>query len=501
MENANVHDDSVVQTKKKRHNFQNVALIGTGIAPIDVSTTDDDNSCDDIDVALASRQQILSKALSDLLHRSTPVADVAVTNQKRKRKRKWRKRTKLPYTSSMFYRDYHNVNVRDPTHREAKEFRLDYRMPWSKANRIVNMFIEKGWVLTQPAPERHHVGRARSVCPPEVKILGVLYWLGEGCSFRTIRNLSGRVLSRQSFTAFAKKFCCKMSSKEILEQWIRMPKDVAELREVSKEYAKKGFPGACGSVDGVQIPWEGCPFSYRNSFTGKESWPTLGFNVTVGHDMRIINVCSMFAGRFNDKTKVLFDDYVSRLRGGFYDGFQYDTLDERGRSSSCSAPYLICDNGYHRWLQLMCPLKTTTQEYLALFSKRLESVRKDVERTFGCLKKRFKVLKIPLLFRDASFVNNIFLTCCVLHNMLLDDAQINDGGFKDVGNSVNVRDRRYILVNNVRRLLSRGDDFSYMEQGGIDPEEVIQIDNNFEVLRKRLATHCYYLFLNRQLIR
>ena len=198
--------------------------------------------------------------------------------------------------------------------------------------------------------------------------------------------------------------------------------------------------------------------------------------------MRIINVCSMFAGRFNDKTKVLFDEYVSRLREGFYEGFQYEILDARGRASSCRTPYLICDNGYHRWVQLMCPLKTTTQEYLALFSKRLESVRKDVERTFGCLKKRFKVLKIPLLFRDASFMNNIFLTCCVLHNMLLDDAQFNEvnGKFRGVGNAVPAHLRRYVLVNNVRRLLSGGDDYSYMEQGGIDPEEVTHVDSGFE---------------------
>ena len=85
--------------------------------------------------------------------------------------------------------------------------------------------------------------------------------------------------------------------------------------------------------------------------------------------------------------------------------------------------------------------------------------------------------------------------------LLQRDTQFNEGGFRGVGNSVPADLRRFVLVNNVRRLLSGSDDFSYMEQGGIDPEEVTEIDNGFEALRKQLATHCYYLFLNRQLIR
>ena len=44
----------------------------------------------------------------------------ALTPRKRKRKG-WRKQVKLPYTSSMFYRDYHNKNVQDLSHRDAKD--------------------------------------------------------------------------------------------------------------------------------------------------------------------------------------------------------------------------------------------------------------------------------------------------------------------------------------------------------------------------------------------
>lgn len=262
-------------------------------------------------------------------------------------------------------------------------------MPWTQADKIVRLFVSKKWVVTQEECDLKRV-KGQQVCPPEIKILGTMYWMGEGCSFRTIYNLSGRVLTEVSFLNFAKKYCMYIA-KFLSPKYIKVPRNLAELRSVSEVYARKGFPGACGSTDGVQIAWEGCPYGYRVSFTGKEGYPTLGFNVTVDHNLRVLHVCSMFAGRFNDKTKVLYDDYVQKLRSGYYSGFSYKLRDSTGKVTTAFVPYLICDGGYHRWLQTMCGYKKTNVESLALWSKKLESTRKDAERVFGVMKKRFKV--------------------------------------------------------------------------------------------------------------
>ena len=109
-----------------------------------------------------------------------------------------------------------------------------------------------------------------------------------------------------------------------------------------------------------------------------------------------------------------------------------------------------------------------------------------------------QVLKIPLLFREASFIENIFITACVLHNMLLDhDVQFPTAPFR-VGGEHSVSKRR-VLVNNVSRLLRKHDDFSYIEQGGLDPETITQVDSEFSRMRTRLAKHTYYMFRNRLL--
>jgi hypothetical protein len=60
-----------------------------------------------------------------------------------------------------------------------------------------------------------------------------------------------------------------------------------------------------------------------------------------------------------------------------------------------------------------------TDEDEVRWSKHLESVRKDVECAFGSLKVRFKILKLPLMYRDVEHVDNVFYSCAILHNMLL----------------------------------------------------------------------------------
>ena len=56
---------------------------------------------------------------------------------------------------------------------------------------------------------------------------------------------------------------------------------------------------------------------------------------------------------------------------------------------------------------------------LEFFLTNQEGVRKDVECTFGILKKRWMVLNNGILFHDINVCNKVFTTCCCLHNFLL----------------------------------------------------------------------------------
>jgi hypothetical protein len=66
--------------------------------------------------------------------------------------------------------------------------------------------------------------------------------------------------------------------------------------------------------------------------------------------------------------------------------------------------YLICDNGYLRWPTTICPFTwTSNSSPEGYFSTNIEIVRKDVECTFGIIKKRWRIL------------NNRFYQCDIVN--------------------------------------------------------------------------------------
>jgi len=88
--------------------------------------------------------------------------------------------------------------------------------------------------------------------------------------------------------------------------------------------------------------------------------------------------------------------------------------------------YLICDNGYLRWPTSICPYAGCENSSLkGFFSTNLESVQKDVECTFGILKKRWQVFNDGLDYHDISKCEKIFNACCCLNNLMLDQMERN----------------------------------------------------------------------------
>ena len=122
---------------------------------------------------------------------------------------------------------------------------------------------------------------------------------------------------------------------------------------------------------------------------------------------------------------VRFDEFVS----GIWEGtvlkdvkFELYERDQHGNviTVEYQGGYVICDNGYLRWSVLVPPFKVTNLEVEIRWSKWVESMRKDVEDTFGILKGRWRVLKAGVRLYGVEATDKVWLTCCALHNWLLD---------------------------------------------------------------------------------
>ena len=97
--------------------------------------------------------------------------------------------------------------------------------------------------------------------------------------------------------------------------------------------------------------------------------------------------------------------------------------------------YLIVDNGYLNWSCTVPPFGESNDINEIRWSKWLESMRKDAECTFGILKGRWRILKSGVRIFGVDSVDRVRLTCCVLHNWLLEVDGLSekwDGGVRNL---------------------------------------------------------------------
>jgi hypothetical protein len=110
--------------------------------------------------------------------------------------------------------------------------------------------------------------------------------------------------------------------------------------------------------------------------------------------------------------------------GKYLSDLEFELYEEQADGTVIKRKYrgawLLVDNGYHHWAITIPPYKQSEFCNEICFSEWLESMRKDVECTFGILKGRWRILKAGIRVHGLEAGDNIWLTCCALHNMLLD---------------------------------------------------------------------------------
>jgi hypothetical protein len=189
-----------------------------------------------------------------------------------------------------------------------------------------------------------------------------------------------------------------------------------------KPYESVGLPGACGSIDVVHIKWSACPAGDHNRAKGKEGYRTVAFQCITDYNRRFLGIFGPQFGTRNNQEIVKLDPNVMRIRSGWFASIFWLYYTATGATRQEKGVYLICDNGYLCWPQLICPYGADEPVHMeaGFFSSNIESVRKDVECTFGIIKKRWRILNNGLYYRDIGTCEKIFVTCCCLHNFLLD---------------------------------------------------------------------------------
>ena len=327
---------------------------------------------------------------------------------------------RLNSSESPWWSLINHADVRNVHSFHGKRFRRKFRLPMCEVDTVIEEAQKVDKWRDKPGGIGNGRGQARN--PLLLKVLAALRHLCKGIDAETLEDVA--LISESSLDVFFREFINWMAT-VMYPKYIKLP-DAAKLKASTEVYAALGFPGAYCETDGVHLEWDACPAAWRARCVGKESYPTIAFNVSILHSREIIHVSDWCSGATNDLTQAKHDALFEALHTESQRGLgvpdaqlKYMLLNKDGVEQQFEQLYAIVDGGYHAWRCLQAPLKHAAGDDAARWSERLESVRKSVECTFGILRERFIILNRPLNYTDPKRIDSMFRSCCVLHNMLL----------------------------------------------------------------------------------
>jgi len=406
----------------------------------------------------------------------------------------------VDFNKSQWMMMLQDEGLRQPDSAVSKKFRRRFRVPYPVYLDLLDKTEMELGFTRRPLDFLGTQG-----VPLELQVLGVLRVLGRGTCFDGIEELS--LADEETHRVFFHRWTKKFSDK-YFTTYIHPPRNAEELARAIDIYTRMGLPGAMGSVDVVHVRWDKCPVTLTNICKGKEGYPSLGYECTVDHHLKYIAVTRGYYGTYTDKTIVQYDKFVSDLHENKYElgrDYEFTLYDKEGNPSTEKGAYLICDGGYLAWRILMTGFKYYTTWAEALWSALMESCRKDVERSFGILKGRFRCLKLPIEFHTQDRIDNMFWSCCILHNMLLsydgrdmlwqEEEWLGEDGNHDVGEDDDYVPKRNKLKKRAWKKLT---DYAYIGRRSYrDPQEHI-VEGAFYELRNKLTEHYDYMSTHRE---
>ena len=181
--------------------------------------------------------------------------------------------------------------------------------------------------------------------------------------------------------------------------------------------AVHGFPGMLGSIDCMHWEWTNCPTAWKGQHQrGDHPHPTIILEAVASQDRWIWHAFFGVAGTNNDLNVLdqspIFEDRINGLApgGSFYaNGNEY----EYG--------YYLADGIYREWATFVKAFRQPIQAKKKHFTKRQESARKDIERAFGSLKKKWAVIQNPARAWTKERIRKVMYACIILHNMIIED--------------------------------------------------------------------------------
>jgi hypothetical protein len=255
----------------------------------------------------------------------------------------------------------------------------------------------------------------RTICP-DVKILIALKTIAYGTTPHAFLDYfqMGETTARQCVIRFANA----VSNCEELKQRFFRPMTRNDAKNVCKLHKDQhGIDGMIGSLDCMHVYWKNCPVAWQGQYQGKEKYPTIVLEAMCDYNLYFWHHEFGAAGTLNDIS--IWD--LSGLHKTFVDGTFADT---------CDFPFMIDGKQFDRlWVtvdgiypKLSRFVKTLSQPVdkdQAKYAKWQEKTRKDIERGFGVLQSKFRILTQKVELWSIEDIISVTDCCLLLHNWMV----------------------------------------------------------------------------------
>nr|XP_043629808.1 putative nuclease HARBI1 [Erigeron canadensis] len=198
-------------------------------------------------------------------------------------------------------------------------------------------------------------------------------------------------------------------------EYLRRPTqhEVARIFQAHEE--RHHMPGMLGSINCTHVEWLNCPRHLKGQYTrGDHGVPTIMLEITASQDLWIWHAYFGALGSNNDINVLNQSDLYHTERNGtapdtsfVVNGRQY----KRG--------YYLTDGIYNKYSAFVKAYPYPIDPKEKRFKKLQEGARKDVERVFGVLKGKWKILRRPLRPLIKDKIGHYVYAVCILHNMVI----------------------------------------------------------------------------------
>jgi hypothetical protein len=167
----------------------------------------------------------------------------------------------------------------------------------------------------------------------------------------------------------------------------------------------------------MHVYWKNCPVAWQGQYQGKEKYPTLVLEGMCDYNIYFWHHEFGAAGTLNDIS--IWD--LSGLHKAFVDGtftnnfdFLY-TIDGK----QFDKLWVTVDGIYPKLARFVKTLSQPVNKMQGNYAKWQEKTRKDVERGFGVLQSKFRLLTQKIELWSIEDIVSVVDCCLVLHNWMV----------------------------------------------------------------------------------